>query len=208
MSPEEAQSATDLIRQLGEGSEQAEHILLHRAGSGDLAAQRALASCLAFGSETPSSEAMFAAEVMARLAASHGDAEHRRYLAGLLAVCAGHSRDSGHEKAAIRRETDCMAILTHLADEGDEMAAETIVKLADGFSPEAMEAAKRLIASVARPSPPDAPGPIVRTSPAQIAASTRLRWWMLGQYYSVRFYFSDIGYALAALGRALIGRGY
>lgn len=121
--------------------------LLTRAAKGDVQAQSGLVDyCLAkidSGEGFPSlGYAM--AELAARLAAAHGDRLHRRRLAHVLILSTGHAYQVGDFGGGAAHQSEAIAILNELADEGDEQAAQELIGLVESSPPALVAFAGRL----------------------------------------------------------------
>ena len=87
-------------------------------------------------------EAWGAVEVLARLAAVHGDPVDRRGLASVLFLRGEWEKQHGCAHRAINFQAEAVQILNQLADEGDEDAAATLNLAGSIAEPAAMELAR------------------------------------------------------------------
>lgn len=199
------------------GDRDAVNLLLAHAAAGEVEAQRLLAQGMAEdgqAGEPQSEQCLAGAELFARMAASHGTPADLRRLAGILSLQAARCRSLGMDEHATSLEAECLVILTMLADEGFEEAAEAMSTFAETFSREAVEAAqadvrtaKAAVAVIA--AAPLAPEPSPPPLDCLEAGATRWDRFKLiceNRFWCIRFYFESLFYALASLGRALIGR--
>jgi hypothetical protein len=199
-------SCDQLGRQLEDGDERAEAILVSRAYDGDLEAQRVLidrygaASAAAHASgEGDGIAAMNNCETFLRLAARHGQAQDLRALATLLAFKAIKVRDAGHFALSKNCEVECLLLLTLLADAGWDEAATAIGIYAPGMYPDSLTIAsaeaKRLWAeekarraALAASLPCELVGPWSRAAGklSDIGWAIRVRWWVFTDWLANR----------------------
>jgi hypothetical protein len=120
--------------------------LLFLAANGNADAQAELASkAMEAAANGPAvvAEAMTAAEIWARMAASHGRPNDLLQLAGLLFCRAGMSIERGDEAAAAMQQAEAVSILSEGADLGDEYAADALNVVSDVLEPAIMQESRR-----------------------------------------------------------------
>jgi len=116
-------------------------LLVHRAARGDGEAQDALARAIlerGYACEISREDAVTAAEVYARLAASHGTNSGMTLLGGVLFKRAEVAEYNGDTELAIACTVEGVRCLDQLADAGDEPAAELLAAYAPFLRPEVM----------------------------------------------------------------------
>lgn len=120
-----------------------------RAAHGDHNAQRGLVldALVAAAHPLQRHEALREAEHWARMAALTGSDEDHARLVSILAMRIADSRGRGDIAAARGMEAEGIALVSVLADEGNQMCAETLPTLADEADAEIMAHARALVAS-------------------------------------------------------------
>lgn len=119
--------------------------LLHAAARGDRNAQSILAmEAIAQGNagETDPMEAWAAAEVMGRLAASHGDPVDVQGFAGLLFLRARWDRANGRAARALDYEAEAILLLDQLSDLGCDAASAMLMSAGKSCHPNAIRIAQ------------------------------------------------------------------
>jgi hypothetical protein len=119
--------------------------LFELSARGDKVAQGALAAeILVLGDQGHFRplEAWGAVEVLARLAAVHGDPMDRRGLASVLFLRAAWEQQNGCPQRAINFQAEGVQILDKLADEGDEDAAASLNLAGSVADPAALQLAR------------------------------------------------------------------
>jgi hypothetical protein len=125
--------------------------LFERSARGDKVAQGALAAeILLLGDQGHFRplEAWGAVEVLARLAAVHGDPLDRRGLASVLFLRAEWEKQHGCPVRAVNFQAEGVQILDQLADEGDEDAAASLNLAGSIADPAAMQLARSEVRGV------------------------------------------------------------
>jgi len=115
-----------------------ETVLIGRAGAGDVDAQASLVDLAlrrAADSSAPISQCAAVAEVMARMAASHGRREDQYRLVAALRLASQAELAAGQLGVSLGYEAEALAILNEMADAGDEEAADLIQSTGDDLSP-------------------------------------------------------------------------
>lgn len=123
--------------------------LLVAAAKGDRQAQAALVGHTIACADQGASSAgvcLGAAEVFARMAASHGRIEDRRRLSSVLLICASREARAGNFAADQTYQIEALALIDQLANEGDELSANHLVQYGAAFAPDILQ----LVAAAAR----------------------------------------------------------
>jgi len=116
------------------------------AARGDLEAQRkllAVAVDAAHNGQITYTHAIWGSQILARMAAAHGHAEDRLYLASILFHLAAIDRETGGSCVS-GYQAEGLAILNTLADEGDEKAAEWLNHAVAALPTETVAAAEEI----------------------------------------------------------------
>lgn len=124
-----------------------ETALISRAALGDADAQGELVDMAlkqAAASIAPLSQCAAIAEVMARMAASHGRREDQYRLVAALRLCSQAELSAGQLGRSLGYEAEALAILNELADAGDEEAADLIQLAGDALPPSVLHYAGQL----------------------------------------------------------------
>lgn len=120
-------------------------LLLKQSAAGNCDAQGALAAELFemgnAGLVRPL-EAWAGVELLARMAAAHGDPNDVRGLAVLLIARGTWERANGYPEVAVSLEAEGVQILNRLADEGDEDATVSLVLAGKAVSKEVLAVAR------------------------------------------------------------------
>ncbi len=136
------------------------------ASEGDLAAQRGLVNGLmALGVTGASKSILVQAEAFARLAAARGEPDDALQLIRVLALRVDDEIEVGNVGVARALMAEGIALLSRLADDGDEQAAEQLNAAAKIAGPEVCADAARLRKQW------DAPEPTVPTLGEILAAA-------------------------------------
>jgi hypothetical protein len=124
--------------------------LMRRAACGCLQSQRELVMDWLLAAQTGGvtwSEGIRQAEHFARLAAAHGELQDHGRLLSILGLRADDLRSLGDEASRRAIEAEGIAIVSVLADEGNEDAAGILATLGDAADPEMMVHAKAMVTS-------------------------------------------------------------
>lgn len=112
------------------------------AAIGDIDAQRAMANeALRIANEDRDSDAGTALReglIFARMAAAHGNAADKGRVVGMLALAAALAEQEGDQYTAETMGAEAIARVAVMADEGVELAENSIVTMADNASPSTM----------------------------------------------------------------------
>ncbi len=137
--------------------------LLVRAARGDADAQAQLSDqCLdcAVAGEMTLSEGVGAAELWARMAATHGNPQHMLLLTGILLVRSAFISEGmilGTEADATHLHGEAVSLLSGCADHGSEEAAEFLNLVVEHAGPDVLNVAKAIRAA-AEKKPPEQDG--------------------------------------------------
>ena len=122
--------------------------VLDLAAKGDHAAQAYMVDhviACANAGLIPIATALGSAEAFARMAATSGEIRHRQKLGGLLLWQSEHFRNIGMSAQSDIYQVEAVAMMTRLADEGDEDCAALLSTCADAFSPKILKLADDLL---------------------------------------------------------------
>jgi len=126
------------------------------AAQGDISAQSLMVEhVLACGNDgdVPVGIALGAAEAFARLAAESGLVAERRRLCGVLLIMSDNLWNGGFVERSRIYQGEALAIMSTLADEGDEYSATLLSQFAEHFSPQILKLADQIIRGGERPKP-------------------------------------------------------
>ena len=142
-----------------QGAEQASPLKLSerdtpikRASQGDIHGQREMMTLELVNSQTytdatDSTDALKQAEFWARLAMLNGDARDHGMLISVLGLRAKDAAARGDVGVQRRMEAEGIALLSVMADEGNEAAATALTAVAEGADAGLMDGARALVAS-------------------------------------------------------------
>lgn len=140
--------------------------LIALAAVGDIEAQSALvdAALLTAQRGVPVAEALCGAELIARMAASHGKVSDRMKLAGVLLLRAASLEQNGDEARRDVFHGEAVDVLDALASEGVAAAGAALLTILNGMADDGSEPAGTLLNSV-----------VDRLGPAVVAEARKLQ---------------------------------
>jgi hypothetical protein len=184
----------ELLARAEAGDLQADDELLRLAASGSLEAQRAMLDAAMRCPDAPARS-----ELIARMVAARGDIEDHRKLAAVLWASGEERRNARDHETALEYEVEALSLARSMADAGDGRALAGLGILA----PRAPEA-WAMVEAHAGPSGLAVPADDVANAKA-VAEPEPVEDWLaslppLTRRERVKIYFSDIGWAVRAIG--------